>query len=511
MIVEFPAFVLIGVYFPANSMGDRDDFRIGFMIALDARIRNLVALGKRVVLAGDLNVIREPIDTANAEEQMKKNGVIAEEYVSASPIRRTFNHLLVDGKVIGDRDEGREKGVLWDICRLFHPDRKGMFTCWEQKINARPGNFGSRIDYVLCSDGWQDWFCKSNIQEGLMGSDHCPVYAVIKDRVKVGDTEVHISDLMNPEGMFRDGIRLREWCQKDLLPASAKLIPEFDRRRSIRDMFTRKPSLQVSKSMSAISTTENGANEDDMKVVSEAATSPSPTMMAENSSTRVEESQQSTISRTATPTSSISSSISQANGRLAAPPTRPSKRNKASSIKTVPSNSRKGSEKGQSSLMGFFKPKTPTVENDKNRSPSAPYETSSYFSNKELPDAGFAKSPSGHGSTSKRKRSSSSDESVLATTNGSPSKSNMTTEKDFIDTVAAKESWSKLLSKRVVPKCEHNEPCASMLTKKPGVNCGRSFFMCPRPMGPSGVKEKGTEWRCPTFIWSSDWTKSGAN
>lgn len=40
---------------------------------------------------------------------------------------------------------------------------------------------------------------------------------------------------------------------------------------------------------------------------------------------------------------------------------------------------------------------------------------------------------------------------------------------------------------------------------------GRSFFICPRPLGPSGEKERGTEWRCGTFIWSSDWGGSRAS
>jgi AP endonuclease-2 len=89
----------------------------------------------------------------------------------------------------------------------------------------------------------------------------------------------------------------------------------------------------------------------------------------------------------------------------------------------------------------------------------------------------------------------------------SPSKVfKMEDQEDVIDPIVAKETWSKLLSKRVVPRCEHNEPCVSYLTKKPGINCGRSFYMCPRPLGPSGQKEKGTQWRCGTFIWSSDWT-----
>ena len=169
VILEFPAFVLLGTYCPANRDETRDEFRLGFLNVLDARIRNLVAIGKRVIWTGDLNISREELDTAAAEESMRKNGMDGQQYVS-TPSRRIFNQLLVGGKVFGGRDEGRENSILWDICRGFHEDRKGMFTCWETKINARPGNYGARIDYVLCSAEMKDWFSESNIQEGLMVS-----------------------------------------------------------------------------------------------------------------------------------------------------------------------------------------------------------------------------------------------------------------------------------------------------------------------------------------------------
>ena len=74
------------------------------------------------------------------------------------------------------------------------------------------------------------------------------------------------------------------------------------------------------------------------------------------------------------------------------------------------------------------------------------------------------------------------------------------------DPVETKESWSKLFTKPAAPRCEgHGELCISLLTKKPGMNLGRSFWMCPRPLGPSGAKEKNTQWRCQTFVWCSDW------
>lgn len=169
VLLEFPAFVLIGVYSPANRDETRDEFRLGFLNLLDARVRNLVAMGKRVFLTGDLNISKEGLDTANAEAAMRKNNMTEIEYFS-TPARRLFNHLLDDGKIYGDRDERREKPVMWDICRGFHPMRKGMFTCWEQKVNARPGNFGARIDYVLCSLDMKSWIVDSNIQEGLLVS-----------------------------------------------------------------------------------------------------------------------------------------------------------------------------------------------------------------------------------------------------------------------------------------------------------------------------------------------------
>lgn len=126
-------------------------------------------MGKRVVLVGDLNVSRAEIDTASAVEDIRKAGLTHDDYIN-TPNRRIFNQLIMGGEVVGERDEGREEPVLLDVVREFHPQRKGMYTHWEQKINARPGNFGSRIDFILASGAMQGWFSDGNIQEGLMVS-----------------------------------------------------------------------------------------------------------------------------------------------------------------------------------------------------------------------------------------------------------------------------------------------------------------------------------------------------
>ncbi|KAI9374656.1 Endonuclease/exonuclease/phosphatase [Aspergillus egyptiacus] len=478
VLLEFPAFVLMGLYCPANRDETRDSFRHSFLDLMDARIRNLVAMGKRVFVTGDLNISRGEIDAAHATENIRKGALTEDDFVSA-PARRLFNHLLSDGKVVGDRDEGREQPILFDICRSFHPDRRGMYTCWEQRINARPGNYGSRIDYVLCSLDMQDWFCDSNIQEGLMGSDHCPVYAVFKDNVTINDRQTHIYDIMNPPGVFQNGERQQEYTSKFLLPTSGRLIPEFDKRRSIKDMFMRKPSEASQKpkppSLQKSTTTLSG---EEVEAITRGSQSPLTGTNADSS--------------TASPESSRPKQI------IRKRPTRgenlPTKRAKSTSSQSSTPTA------GQSSLKGFFKPKSnpdsPKVPENGESAPETPATQAFTIDPPKSTNAQEARTPD------TETAQEAGEPNTLATT---PSKE----ETNFIDPIASKEDWSKLFTKKPPPKCEgHNEQCISLKTKKPGANFGRSFWICPRPLGPSGNKEKGTSWRCPTFIWASDWDSS---
>ncbi|PLB51675.1 DNA lyase Apn2 [Aspergillus steynii IBT 23096] len=444
VVLEFPAFVLIGVYCPANRDETRDSFRHGFLDLFDARIRNLVALGKRVFVTGDINISRGEIDAAHAAEAIRKGATTDDEFVSA-PARRLFNQLLDGGKVVGPRDDDREQPVLHDICRAFHPDRRGMYTCWEQRINARPGNYGSRIDYVLSSLDMQEWFCDSNIQEGLMGSDHCPVYAVFKDSITHQGTDVHIRDLMNPPGVFHRGERQIEYTNKLLLPLSGRLIPEFDKRRSIKDMFTRKPTTAAPKATPAL----------------------------EPPSTSMQPS-------TETPTTSISDQTQSPKGTVRKRTERPDPPPPVKRTKSIPTPASAPSA-GQKTLQGFFKPKPTPPSDCPPNNPSLP----SSPSKPKTPQKPTPNPPN---------------DSIP------PSPPHPPDSDTVIDPIASKEDWTKLFTKKRPPACEgHQEECVRMTTKKPGINCGRAFWICPRPLGPSGNKEKGTQWRCPTFMWASDW------
>ncbi|KAF4237257.1 hypothetical protein CNMCM8980_007133 [Aspergillus fumigatiaffinis] len=485
VILEFPAFVLLGIYSPANRDESRDNFRHSFIDLMDARIRNLVAIGKRVFVTGDLNIAKGEIDAAHATEAIRKGTTTEDNFISV-PARRVFNQLLSDGRVIGQRDEGRESPVLFDICRSFHPGRRGMYTCWEQRIIARPGNYGSRIDYVLCSLDMQDWFSDSNIQEGLMGSDHCPVYAVFKDIVRVGEKEVNIFDIMNPPGMFKDGQRQQEYSTKYLLPTSGRLIPEFDKRRSIKDMFSRKPSTNVQAPTTNPPTLKRFASTQAMETPTAISESTASRSVAVSDSTQTKQ-----IVRKRSQKSETGSPVSV-------------KRSKSGSAQPLAP-----SAAGQRTLKGFFKPKSDpagqaTISQDSASVSTEPTTQTTASPTKSTPVTGstaleaLRTAPAGEASPGEQPNS--------ATTTTPASSQNDDT---VHDPIVSKEDWSKLFTKRPVPRCEgHQEPCISLTTKKPGINCGRSFWICPRPLGPSGNKEKGTQWRCPTFIWASDWNPS---
>lgn len=307
---------------------------------------------------------------------------------------------------------------------------------------------------------------------------------------------------MNPSGIFKDGKRLRDWTLKDSPAFSGRLLPEFDRRRSIKDMFSRKPV--VSKS----STNGSAGAESSTALGSNSSLKPMPQGKAADGGQSEQETQQ----------NSQASTVSQSNGNGQGGSTASPGKKRSAPAPSAKSNKRKkpvasaaaqsSSAKGQKSLRGFFKPAPSLPRNDSNVS-SKTVEISSASVAPPFPDSGSNNAPVGDPA----ELSAGGDISSLtpADLDGGVAEQGSSTlapppSPPFIDPIVSKESWEKLFTKPNPPRCEdHDEPCISFTTKKPGANCGRAFWMCPRPIGPSGVKERNTQWRCRTFIWASDW------
>ena len=114
VVVELEKFVFFSVYCPAVTIPEREVFRIKFLTVLEERVRNLLALGKSVIVAGDINVCRQPIDTADpvGAARRTESGVFED-----TESRRWLRRLLVPN------------GPLVDSGRHFNPNREGMYTC----------------------------------------------------------------------------------------------------------------------------------------------------------------------------------------------------------------------------------------------------------------------------------------------------------------------------------------------------------------------------------------------
>lgn len=177
--------VVISTYCPANSMGTEEGeiFRVEFFKVLFKRIQNLEKLGKNVVLMGDVNISRGLIDSAESLEAYFKAGLIKEcedfefinkeqnlEFIKSSIPKTMLNQLIVDSPVATD-------AIMYDTVRQIQGSKRSLYTVWNTIKNSRPGNFGSRIDLILVTKGWNDVLTHANIWPFLMGSDHCPVYS----------------------------------------------------------------------------------------------------------------------------------------------------------------------------------------------------------------------------------------------------------------------------------------------------------------------------------------------
>ncbi|PRT55745.1 DNA-(apurinic or apyrimidinic site) lyase 2 [Wickerhamiella sorbophila] len=162
VVLDLVDLVIIGAYCPANASGNRTEYRDEFFELLDQRIRNLMSMGRNILLFGDINVTRDLIDSA--ELIVKSKGPhateVMEPWTNSLP-RKIINELIDSGLV--------------DTTRERYKDQRGIYTHWNQMLNSRPSNFGNRLDYILVSSSIE--CVDADIIPELLGSDHCPVYA----------------------------------------------------------------------------------------------------------------------------------------------------------------------------------------------------------------------------------------------------------------------------------------------------------------------------------------------
>jgi len=138
--------------------GPKYDYKLAWMARLRARAQALLATEEPVVLAGDYNVIPQPIDAARPAAWVEDAL-----YLPAS--RAAWQRLLNLG--------------YSDAFRLRQPG-PGHYSFWDYQAGAWPRNDGIRIDHLLLSPQAADLLCDAGIDKDVRAgdkpSDHVPVW-----------------------------------------------------------------------------------------------------------------------------------------------------------------------------------------------------------------------------------------------------------------------------------------------------------------------------------------------
>lgn len=151
--LEYDNFYLVNLYSP-NSQDELR--RISYRMEYEDDLRNYLnelKTKKSVIMCGDLNVAHNEIDLKNPDINHFNPGFSDQE-------RSKFTSLLNTGFI--------------DSFRYLYP-YEVKYSWWSYRAMARERNVGWRIDYFIISPDLKEKLKGSTIENGVYGSDHCPI------------------------------------------------------------------------------------------------------------------------------------------------------------------------------------------------------------------------------------------------------------------------------------------------------------------------------------------------
>ena len=154
-----------GLYLPnGNPIGtEKFSYKLAWMARLEAHARTLLASEQAFVLAGDYNVIADPIDAKSPKDWLG-------DALFQPESRQAYRRLIALG--------------LTDAIRTSHTE-SGIYTFWDYQAGAWQKNNGIRIDHLLLSPQAADLLTGSGIDKHTRGwekpSDHVPVWVELRD------------------------------------------------------------------------------------------------------------------------------------------------------------------------------------------------------------------------------------------------------------------------------------------------------------------------------------------
>lgn len=216
LMTDHASFVLFNVYFPNDAGDERARFRERFYSALALRMDALVAAGRNVIVACDLNTTCDLADHCDYVKPYLEQKNVGTENAISEYIRKAYSPSSLCAKMETLRSQPDEAipapsevpmliqdffmtkpSRVWayhmfhhrlppyrwiDCYRQLHPGEPERFSCWNTQMSARVANYGTRIDYIIAmgqqiASDPQKHIKASDQMYTVMGSDHCPVWA----------------------------------------------------------------------------------------------------------------------------------------------------------------------------------------------------------------------------------------------------------------------------------------------------------------------------------------------
>eukprot|EP00731_Ephydatia_muelleri_P003723 Em0001g3723a len=175
--------VVLNLYCPRVDADNQSrlEYQHKFYTALMERCMAMKNAGKHVIVVGDFNCSIQPIDSAYAQDDPT---------LLDTPSRKYFLQFVQSELCTGPQSSPHPSTQthppptnsdaplrLLDVFRCLHPDVQGAFSWWHTVTDSRKVNYGKRIDLILCSSSLGGCVVSSEVCQGIMGSDHCPVNA----------------------------------------------------------------------------------------------------------------------------------------------------------------------------------------------------------------------------------------------------------------------------------------------------------------------------------------------
>jgi len=154
IVLHCPQFSLIGTYVPRGGGQEHYEVKLRYLAGLKSFIEGIMADGREVVLAGDMNVALRDIDVHRSQNKPGATGLRPEERAAIDA------HLALG---------------LRDIVRDLNPEKKDLFTWWPNWKFARERNLGWRIDCIYVSPGLAGKVSGATVDLDERSSDHAPV------------------------------------------------------------------------------------------------------------------------------------------------------------------------------------------------------------------------------------------------------------------------------------------------------------------------------------------------